>query len=330
LALRAVPWKGRCGLQRYLLDQEIGMHSSAPRAVYYALASNIAVAACKFGVALYTNSGSALAEAVHSSADCLNQVALLVAHRAARAPPDEQHPLGFGRVTYVYGMLVAMQLFVVGGVASIAIGGFRAIHRSQLEHPLLAIGVLCVSGVIEALSLRGAIRTIEPRHRAEGLLNWFKESGRASVMLSVSEDVGAIAGVLVSLAAIAVAVFTGNPLYDALGSIGVGLVLMAVALFSMREIKSLLVGESAHPRILEEIRGWLSERAEIRRIVSLIALKWSEDMVIAIQAELEPHDSANELVRAINRLENDLKERFPHARWIFFEPELREHGREPL
>ncbi|APA88562.1 cation diffusion facilitator family transporter [Paraburkholderia sprentiae WSM5005] len=304
--------------------------SSAPRAVYYALASNIAVAACKFAVAFYTNSGSALAEAVHSSADCLNQLVLLVGHRAARAMPDEQHPFGFGREIYFYGMLVAMQLFIFGGVASIVIGGFRAMHHSPLERPLLAIGVLCVSGVIEALALRASVRTIERRHRARGLLTWFKESGRPSVMLSVSEDLAAVAGVFVSVIAIGITVLTGNPLYDALGSIGVGLVLMASALFSMSEIKSLLVGESAHQRIREEMHAWLSERNEVRRIVSLIALKWSEDLVIAIQAELEPHDSASELVRTINRIENDLKARFPSARWIFFEPELREHGRAPL
>ncbi|MGF6840625.1 cation diffusion facilitator family transporter [Paraburkholderia youngii] len=304
--------------------------SSAPRAVYYALASNIAVAVCKFAVAFYTNSGSALAEAVHSSADCLNQVALLVGHRAARAEPDEQHPLGFGRATYVYAMLVAMQLFIFGGVVSMVIGGFRAIHHSRLEQPLLAIGVLCVSGVIEAVALRASIRTIEPRHRAGGLLNWFRESGRPSVMLSVSEDAAAVTGVLVSLIAIGITVLTGNPLYDALGSVGVGIVLMATALFSMREIQSLLVGESAHQRIRQEMRAWLGERREVRRIVSLIALKWSEDLVVAIQAELEPHDNANEMVRTIDRIEHELKERFPTARWIFFEPELREHGRAPL
>ena len=123
---------------------------------------------------------------------------------------------------------------------------------------------------------------------------------------------------------------TGNPLYDALGSVGVGLILMGTALFSMREIKSLLVGESAHHRLREEMHAWLNGRNEVRRIVSLIALKWSEDLVIAIQAELEPHDSASELVRTIDRLENELKARFPSARWIFFEPELREHGRAPL
>jgi cation diffusion facilitator family transporter len=304
--------------------------SAAPRAIWYALASNIVVAACKYGVAFYTHSGSALAEAVHSSADCLNQLVLLVGYRAARAKPDEQHPLGFGRETYVYGMLVAMQLFIVGGAVSVAVGVYRVLHPSPLDHPWLAIGVMAVSGVIEALALRASVKTIEPAHRARGLLHWFRESGRPAIMLAVSEDLAAVAGVLVSGIAIGLSLVTGNPLFDALGSIGVGLVLMATALFSMYEIKSLLVGESAHRHTREEMDAWLRARPEIRRIVSLIVLKWSDDLVIAVQAELAPHGDANELVRTIDRIENDLRARFPSARWIFFEPELREHGRNPL
>ena len=120
--------------------------STTPRAIYHALASNIAVAACKYIVALLTNSGAALAEAIHSSADCLNQLIMLYGHRRARAKPDEQHPFGFGREQYVYGMLVAMQLFVVGGLASVAVGIFRVLHPSPLDSPYLAVG-LCVHPV---------------------------------------------------------------------------------------------------------------------------------------------------------------------------------------
>jgi cation diffusion facilitator family transporter len=304
--------------------------ATAPKAIYYALASNLVVAACKFGVGFYTNSGSALAEAVHSSADCLNQLVLLFGHRASRERADEQHPLGFGRETYVYGMVVAMQLFIIGGVASAAVGIYRSVHLSAVDHPLLAVAVLCVSGVVEGFALKASIRTIDPRHRARGLFRWFRESGKPSVMLAVSEDVAAVAGVLVSLVGIGLTIATGNPLYDALGSVGVGIVLMCTALFSMREIKSLLVGESAHRHTREQMLEWLKTQPEVRRIVSLIVLKWSDDLVVAIQAELEPHESANELVRTIDRLENGLRTQFAAARWIFFEPELQEHGPHPL
>lgn len=304
--------------------------SSTPRAIYYALASNIAVAACKYVVALLTNSGAALAEAIHSSADCLSQLIMLYGHRRARTKPDEQHPFGFGREQYVYGMLVAMQLFVVGGLASVAVGNVRALHPSPLDSPYLAVGVLCASGVIEGLALRATIRTIEPRHRAHGLLQWFRESGRPAVMLAVGEDFASVVGVVVSLIAVVTSMLSGNSLFDAIGGIGVGIVLMGIAMFSMREIKSLLVGESAHQHVREAMDTWLKTRPEIRCVVSLVVLKWADDLVIAVQAELKVEGSASDLVRTIDRIENELRSQFPAARWIYFEPELREHGRNPL
>ncbi len=176
--------------------------AGAARAVYYALASNIAVAICKYAVAIYTNSGSALAEAIHSSADCLNQVVLLFGRRSARALPDEQHPLGFGRETYFYAMLAALQIFQVGGVASAAVGGWHLMNPQLLGHPYAVIGVLCASGLIEALALKASIGTIRHRRREHGLLHWFRESGKPEVMLSVGEDAAALAGVVVSLAAV--------------------------------------------------------------------------------------------------------------------------------
>lgn len=210
---------------------------------------------------------------------------MLYGHRRARAKPDEQHPLGFGREQYVYGMLVAVQLFVIDGLASVGVGVFRVFHPSGLDRPYLAVTVLCVSGVIEGLALRATIRTIEPRARAQGLLHWFRESGRAAVMLAVGEDFAAVVGVAVSLVAIVASMLTGSPLFDALGSIGVGVVLMGTATFSMREIKSLLVGESAHQHVRKAMHAWLQDRPEVRRVVSLVVLKWADDLVIAVQAE---------------------------------------------
>ena len=215
-----------------------------PRAVYYALASNIAVAVCKYIAAIFTNSGSALAEAIHSSADCLNQLLLLLGGRAARARADEQHPLGFGCERYFYAMLVALQIFLIGGVASTVVGVVRLMHRSPLEHPYVVVAVLCTSGVIEGIALRSSISTIERHRRRAGLLHWFRETGKPEVMLSVGEDAAALAGVFVSLLAIGLSIATGNPVYDAIGGIGVGAVLMGTAFFSLREIKSLIVGEA--------------------------------------------------------------------------------------
>ncbi|SFU26309.1 cation diffusion facilitator family transporter [Paraburkholderia aspalathi] len=306
------------------------MKAAVSRAVYYALASNVAVALCKYAAAAYTNSGSALAEAIHSSADCMNQLLLLIGIRAARNRADEQHPLGFGRETYFYALLVALQLFLVGGVASAALGVVRLLHRTPLEHPYVVVIVLCVSGLIEAGALKASIGTIDESGRKAGLWTWFRETGQPQLLLAIGEDAAALAGVLASLVAVVLSVVTGSPVFDACGSIAVGLILMGTAVFSVREIKSLIVGEAAHHHVRQAMQVWLTQRPDVRRVVSLIVLKWADDLVVAIQAELQPHSSADDLVRTINEIENDLKTAFPSAQWIFFEPELREHGSHPI
>ncbi|MGQ7933608.1 cation diffusion facilitator family transporter [Paraburkholderia sp. D1E] len=307
-----------------------GVNNTAPRAAYYALASNVAVALCQYAAAAYTNSGSALAEAIHSSADCVNQLLLLMGSRAASNRADKQHPLGFGRETYFYALLVALQIFLVGGVASVTVGVVRLLHRSPLEHPYVVIAVLCVSGVIEASALQASIGTIDESRRKAGLWKWFRETGQPQLLLAIGEDVAALGGVLASLVAVVLSVLTGSPVFDACGGIAVGLILMSTAIFSMREIRSLIVGEAAHRHVRQAMHAWLSQRPVVGHVVSLIVLKWADHLVVAIQAELRPHGSADELVRTIDRIGNDLKSAFPLAKWIFFEPKLREHGSHPL
>ncbi|SDE44786.1 cation diffusion facilitator family transporter [Paraburkholderia lycopersici] len=305
------------------------MPATVPRAVYYALASNVVVALCKFAAAAYTNSGATLSEAVHSSADCLNQVLLIAGRRAAHSGPDEEHPLGFGRETHFYAMLVALQFFLVGGLASMVIGVWRVWHRTGLDRPEVAVAVVFVSAVVEGASLRASILSIDRKRRAGGLWRWFRETGELETMLSIGEDAAALAGVLVSLTGTGLATLTGRPGFDALGSIGVGLVMMATAVLSLREIKSLIVGEAARPGVRKAMRAWLDARPEIGHIVSLVVLRWSDSLLVAIQAELSEHCDAEELVRVIDRIENALQDAFPAVRWVFFEPELREHGEHP-
>ena len=305
------------------------MSARVPRAVYYALASNIVVALCKFAAAAYTNSGATLAEAAHSSADCLNQVLLIAGRRASSEQPDEMHPLGFGRETHFYAVLVALQFFLIGGLLSVGIGVWRLWHGATLHHLGIAAGVLLGSAAVEGCALRASIRSIDRRHRKGGLWRWFRETGQVEVMLSIGEDSAALAGVLVSLAGTALAAATGWPGFDALGSIGVGCVMMTTAVVSLREIKSLIVGEAARTGVRNEMRAWLEAREEIERVVSLVVLRWSDSLVVAVQAEMVAQRSADELVRTVDRIEHALQDAFPDARWVFFEPELREHGDHP-
>lgn len=306
------------------------MAGAVPRAVYYALASNLAVAACKYAAAAYTNSGSAFAEAIHSSADCLNQVLLLIGGRAAVARADADHPLGFGRVTYFYAMLVATQIFIVGGIASAAVGAYRLAHPSPVEHGPVVIAVLVASGIIETIALKASIDTIAQRGQPVALLRWLRETGQPALLLAVIEDASAICGILVSLIAVGLSLATGEPAWDAAGGIAVGLILMASAAFAMGKIKSLIVGESAHETVRREMHDWLGNRPEVVRVISLVVLRWSDEHVVAVQAVLRPHPDADALVRTIGEIEIALQAAFPRARWIFFEPELHEHGRHPL
>lgn len=301
-----------------------------PRAVYYALASNVVVTICKFTAAAYTHSGATLAEAAHSSADCVNQILLIAGRRAAHGDADEQHPLGFGRETHFYAMLVAIQFFLVGGLVSVGIGAWRLWHRSEFDHPEVAVAVLLASAAIEGSALRASIRSIDRKRRAGGLWRWFRETGELEVMLSIGEDAAALASVLVSLAGTGLAALTGWAGFDAIGSIGVGCVMMATAVFSLREIKSLIVGEAARASVRTAMRAWLDARPEIARVVTFVVLRWSDSLLVAIQAELANPRDAETLVRTIDAIERDLQRDFPAARWIYFEPELREHGEHPV
>jgi cation diffusion facilitator family transporter len=315
----------------YARSEACSMNSSIPRAVYYALASNVAVAACKHMAATYTHSGSAFAEAVHSTADCMNQVFLLIGGHAAQTTPDEKHPFGFGRESHFYATLVALQIFLVGGVVSVAIGIYRLMNHVPLDHPSVVIAVLLASGMIEGIALKTSIATVERRKRPhESLWHWFLETRKPEMLLSIGEDAAALAGIAVSVIAIALSLVTGSPVFEALGAIAVGLILMAAAVLFVGKIKSMIVGESAHTRVREAMHKWLDERPEIEHMVSLIVLQWADDQLVAVQARLRECADTDELVRKINTLEHELKAAFPGARWIFFEPELEEHGAHPL
>lgn len=298
------------------------MASESPTAIFLALGANALIALCKFGAAAFTGSGSMLAEAIHSLADCINQLLLLWGMRQARDPVSELHPLGSGRVSYFYSMIVALLLFFIGGAFSVYEGIHRLLHREALSYPYVAIAVLVVSLILEGASLSGAIKQIRQRHATKPLWRWFRETRESELLVVAGEDSAAIAGLTLALIAIVAATVTGNPVYDACGSIAVGIILMIVAALVLREVQSMIIGESAAPETRRAIRQFLSDRAEIQSIISLITLQWGEHIVVAVQAELIDYDSGRAQVEAINVIENDLQSAFPAARWVFFEPDF--------
>ena len=298
------------------------MKEESPKAIFYALAANLGIAVCKFGAAAFTGSGSMFAEAIHSTADCGNQVLLLVGIKQAQTPADALHPLGSGREIYFYSLVVALLLFFVGGAFSVYEGVHRMAGHETVSNPVVALVVLGVSVVLEAFSLAGAMREIRQTSGNKTLWRWFRETRESELIVIAGEDIAALAGLAIAFCAVLLTMITGNPVYDAAGSIGVGVLLMVIAYLVAREVKSMIVGESASPEVRRAIDAHLRGRPEIISVINLITLQWGRQIVVAVQAEMVEYDTGRAMVDAINVIEEDLQRAFPQARWVFFEPDI--------
>src|SRR6201747_2547820 len=199
------------------------MKEESPKAIFYALAANLGIAVCKFAAAAFTSSGAMFAEAIHSTADCGNQILLLFGLKQAREPASPLHPLGAGRAIYFYSLIVALLLFFVGGAFSVYEGVHRVMVQEPLSHAFVAIGVLGISVVLETLSLMGALREIRKNNPGKSMWRWFRETRESELLVVAGEDIAALAGLAIAFVAVVLTVITGNPLFDALGSIGIGL-----------------------------------------------------------------------------------------------------------
>jgi cation diffusion facilitator family transporter len=298
------------------------MKEESPKAIFYALAANLGIAVCKFAAAAFTGSGSMFAEAIHSTADCGNQILLLFGLKQARRPASLLHPLGAGRVIYFYSLIVALLLFFVGGVFSVYEGVHRLMAHEPLSHAYIALGVLGVSVVLETFSLMGAIREIRKTNPDKSMWRWFRETRESELLVVTGEDVAALLGLAIAFVAVLMTMITGNPVFDAWGSVGVGVLLMVIAVLVAREVKSMIIGESASPEARRAIEAHLHTRKEIRSIINLITLQWGRHVVVAVQAEMIDYDSGRAMVDAINIVEADLQATFPQVRWVFFEPDV--------
>lgn len=311
-------------------DRVEGRLMSAPgggslRAILYALGANFGIAVAKFIAAMWTGSGSMLAEAIHSTADCGNQMLLLLGMRQARRPASPDFPLGHHRATYFWSMIVALMLFFMGGAFSVYEGIERLRHPQPMEHGGIAMAVLGCAVVLEAFSLWGALREI--RRIAGGLpfLAWFRETRQSELMVVAGEDIAALLGLALAFVAVGATVVTGEPLWDALGTLAIGVVLMVIAVAVMVEVKGLIVGESAAPRQRAEIEAFVAAQEEVEQVLNVITLAWGDRIVIAVKARMRDMETCTgrQMVDAINAVEDRIQQRFPEARWVFFEPDVK-------
>jgi len=297
-------------------------HESTARAILYAFLANFGIAIAKTWAAGVTGSGSMMAEAIHSYADTGNQVLLYLGLKQSQRPADDEHPLGYGKLSYFWSFIVAILLFSMGGVFSIYEGMHKLQHPEPLTQLWIAIVVLVLAIVLEGSSLFGALREIRKVRGARPFGEWLKHTRNSELVVVLGEDVGAQFGLILALGFLILAAITGNPIYDAFGSICIGVILIVISAFIAWRIRSLLVGRSADPDIQEAIDEIIAAQESIEICFNTITVQFGPDTMLAAKVKMRSGQSIGEAVASINALERDLKARVPNLKWCFIEPDV--------
>jgi len=292
------------------------------KSIFFALGANFLIAIAKTGGAVFTGSSSMLAEAIHSYADCVNQALLLWGMREGKRRASRDHPLGHGKAIYFWSFIVALMLFSMGGLFSI----YEGIHKLQSTAPLqyawVAIGILAFGIAAESVSLWGCLREVNKDRGEQGLWRWFRSSRQSELLVVLAEDIAALGGLVLALVFIGLTLATGNPVWDAVGSICIGVLLVIVAVLVGVQVKALLIGQSVEARILERMREHLVGHEEVESVYNLLTQQMGADVMVAVKAKMRPVASAAALIEAINRVERSFREAFPQVQWLFFEPDV--------
>lgn len=298
--------------------------ADSTKSIMYALVANFLIAIAKFVAAYITKSGSMLAEAIHSLVDSSNQLLLLMGLKRSKMPPSLEHPLGYGKSIYFWSFIVALILFSLGGVYAIYEGMHKLDNPQPINAPLIAIGVLVFAIVAEGFSLWGCIREVNKVRVNRSFTTWFKESRQSELLVVFGEDIAALAGLVFALIAVILTMVTGNPVYDAIGTIVIGVLLVFIAFFLGKEVKDLLIGQGVEPHIRSDMEKYLDSSSEIETVYNLLSLQMGDDVMVAIKAKMSETDSAEKLIEDINQCEARFKEKYPQVKWLFFEPDVKD------
>lgn len=292
------------------------------RSILFALGANFAIALAKLGGAIATGSSAMLAEAIHSFADSGNQGLLLWGLAMAKRPPSPNYPLGHGKEIYFWSFIVALVLFMLGGVFSIYEGWHKFSDPEPLSYPWVAVGILAFGVAAESVSLYGCLVEVNKVRRGRGLWQWFRESRHSELVVVLGEDLAALLGLALALVAVLATMVTGDPRYDAGGSIAIGVVLVIVAIGIAIEIKGMLIGQSADPLVEKALREFLARREEITQVYSVLTLQLGASLMVAVKARMRESGSVEPMIASINRVEAAMRAAFPEIQWLFFEPDL--------
>lgn len=297
--------------------------SGGTKAIVAALGANLAIAAAKFVAFLFSGSSSMLAESVHSLADSGNQGLLLLGGKKAQREATPQHPFGYGRERYIYAFLVSIVLFSVGGMFALYEGYEKVKHPHEIEAWYWPVGVLVFAIIAEGFSFRTAIKE---SNETRGSLSWSQFVRRAKapeLPVVLLEDAGALIGLVLALGGVGLALATGDGVWDGIGTLCIGALLILIALILAVETKSLLLGEAAGAEEVAKIRTAIVDGDTVTSVIHMRTLHLGpEELLVAAKIAVQHDDTAAEVAHAINAAEARVREAVPIARVIYLEPDI--------
>jgi cation diffusion facilitator family transporter len=298
------------------------MQEGSRRAIAAAFLANLGIAIAKFVGFAFTGAASLLAEALHSVADTGNQALLFLGGSRARRPATPEHPFGYGRERYFWAFVVSIVLFLLGGLFALFEGEEKLRHPHEIETPAWAFAILSVAIVLEVLSFRTAIHEANKVRGGEGWWSFVRRSKSPELPVVLLEDLGALLGLAFALAGVTLATVTDEPRFDAAGSLAIGALLVVIAVILAIEMRSLLIGESASPKVQAEIERAIEGAREVRRIIHLRTMHLGPDeLLVAAKVELDA-PSIPAVAKAIDVIEARIRAVVPIARVVYLEPDL--------
>lgn len=293
--------------------------------IIQSLLVNIAIALSKGFAAFMTGSGAMLAETIHSTADCANQLLLLLGVKQAKKEADDEHPFGYGKSVYFWSFMVAMLLFSIGGMFSI----YEGVHKYNNPEPVhnigWAIGIIIFSIGMEGYAMISNIIELRKRKKTIPFFRYLHVTKDSDLIIIFGENSAAVLGLFLALIALLASHYTGDSRYDALGSLAIGVVLIAVAIFLATEVKSLLIGESADPEILETITEIAKAENRITQVINCRTVQQGPgDVLVCMKIKIIPDLSTQDISLLINDFEKELRRQCPEVKYLYIEPDFQE------
>lgn len=298
--------------------------SGGTKAIVAALLANLGIAATKFIAFAFSGASAMLAEAIHSLADSINQILLLVGGRKASRAADEKHPFGYGRERFVYAFVVSIILFSLGGLFAVYEGYEKLLHPEPLEVWWLPMGVLTISIVLESFSLRTALREASPLRGGASWRQFIRHAKAPELPVVILEDTAALVGLVLAFFGVGLTAITGNSMFDAIGTICIGLLLIVVAGILGYEIKGLLVGEGASTEDLAAIVAAVAGTGSADRIIHMKTLYLGPDeLMVGAKLAFDPRAKFEDVAAEVDAIEERIRATVPAARVIYIEPDVK-------